>query len=237
MTTINVRPATERFHTHIGWLDSWHSFSFGQHQDPHHMGFRSLRVINEDTITAGAGFGTHPHQDMEIISYVVDGALGHKDSMGNGSTIVPGDVQRMSAGTGVFHSEMNKRADGETHFLQIWLLPKSRGIEPGYAQKHVAAGEKQDVLKLVASDSPRDGAVDVHADVDLYAGLLSKGAKVGMDLVRGGHGWVQIVKGAVQLTVDDQEVRLQAGDGAGLAGKRLDIVASDNTELLVFDLG
>lgn len=234
---ITVRPALERFHTRIGWLDSWHSFSFGHHQDPAHMGFGVLRVINEDRVTAGQGFATHGHKDMEIVSYVVDGALGHKDSMGNGSTIVPGDIQRMSAGTGVMHSEMNPQKDKPVHFLQIWLLPKSRGIAPGYAQEHFDVASKTDRLRLVASDRPRDGAIAIHSDVDLYASLLSRGQAVEVPLTRAGRGWVQIVKGRVDVGDGSDTVHLGPGDGAAIVGRQLALRASEDAELLVFDLG
>jgi quercetin 2,3-dioxygenase len=234
---ITVRPALERFHTRIGWLDSWHSFSFGHHQDPAHMGFGVLRVINEDRVMAGQGFATHGHKDMEIVSYVVDGALGHKDSMGNGSTIVPGDIQRMSAGTGVMHSEMNPQKDKPVHFLQIWLLPKSRGIAPGYAQEHFSADTRRDRLRLVASDTPRDGAIAIHSDVDLYASLLSKGRSVEVPLTRAGRGWVQLVKGHVDVADGSDTVRLGPGDGAAIVGSRVALSASEDAELLVFDLG
>jgi hypothetical protein len=236
---MTIRPAADRFHTDIGWLDSWHSFSFGEHRDPAHMGYGVLRVINDDRVAAGAGFGTHPHRDMEIISYVVEGALGHRDSMGNGSIIVPGDLQRMSAGTGVTHSEHNPRPTQPVHFLQIWLLPKTRGIQPGYAQQHFDAASKRDCLRLVASDTPSDGAVAIHSDVDLYASLLAAGKAVQLTLRRGGRGWVQLVRGSV--TVDDgsgQPVTLRAGDGVAIAaaGLVLQGVAVDS-EVLVFDLG
>jgi len=236
---ITVRPAAERFHTRIGWLDSWHTFSFGEHRDPAHMGYGVLRVINDDRVTAGAGFGTHSHKDMEIVSYVVEGALGHQDSMGNGSTIVPGDIQRMSAGTGVAHSENNPQLNKPVHFLQIWLLPKTRGIKPGYAQEHFDGASKRDRLRLVASDAPRDGAIAIHSDVDLYASLLSAGKSVELALKRGGRGWVHLVKGSV--TVDDgsgRTVTLETGDGAAIAGGGIALRGlAPDSELLVFDLG
>lgn len=234
---ITLRPAIERFHTQIGWLDSWHSFSFGHHQDPAHMGFGVLRVINEDRVTAGQGFGTHGHKDMEIVSYVVDGALGHKDSMGTGSTIVPGDIQRMSAGTGVMHSEMNPQRDKPVHFLQIWLLPKSRGIAPGYAQEHFDVASKTDRLRLVASDKPRDGAIAIHSDVDLYASLLKTGTSVEVPLTRAGRGWVQVIKGSVELSDGDTPVRLGPGDGAAIVSTKLALKSTADAEVLVFDLG
>ena len=169
---IELRRATERGHANHGWLDSFHSFSFADYHDPRHMGFGSLRVINEDRIQPGTGFGTHGHRDMEIVSYVLEGALAHQDSMGNGSTIVPGDVQRMSAGTGVRHSEFNHEKASVTHFLQIWIEPALRGIEPGYEQKHFDAASKRGRLRLVASPDGRDGSVTIHQDAYMYAALL-----------------------------------------------------------------
>ena len=169
---IELRRATERGHANHGWLDSFHSFSFADYHDPRHMGFGSLRVINEDRIQPGTGFGTHGHRDMEIVSYVLEGALAHQDSMGNGSTIVPGDVQRMSAGTGVRHSEFNHEKASVTHFLQIWIEPALRGIEPGYEQKHFDAASKRGRLRLVASADGRDGSVTIHQDAYMYAALL-----------------------------------------------------------------
>jgi redox-sensitive bicupin YhaK (pirin superfamily) len=235
---MTIRPAAERFHTRIGWLDSWHTFSFGNHYDEAHMGFGPLRVINDDRITAGAGFGTHPHKDMEIVSYVVDGALAHKDSMGNGGTIVPGDVQRMSAGTGVMHSEMNPQKNAPAHFLQIWLLPKSRGITPGYAQEHYAPATKRDQLRLLASDTPKDGAVAIHSDVDLYGTLLAQGKTVELPLRRAGRGWVQVVAGNVRVSDGENDVVIGTGDGVALLGKGVSIEGvGPDSELLLFDLG
>ncbi|MDP2341226.1 MAG: pirin family protein [Deltaproteobacteria bacterium] len=230
---LKVLQAGDRFHSQIGWLDSWHTFSFGEHHDPKREGFRNLRVINEDRVTAGAGFGTHGHRDMEILSYVIDGALGHSDSMGNGGTIVPGDVQRMSAGTGVQHSEKNHAKDRPVHFLQIWLLPSARGIAPGYAQKMFDVESKRDTLRLVASSDGRQGSISIHSDVDLYASMLSEGKQVKATLGRSGHGWVQVIKGVV----DVNGTVLQAGDGAAAIDERtLTITSRAESELLVFDL-
>ena len=195
---ITLRKADDRFHTDIGWLDSRHSFSFGEHYHPEHMGFRALRVINDDRVRGGAGFPSHPHRDMEIITYVVEGALGHKDSMGNGTTIRPGEVQRMTAGTGVVHSEMNP-SPAQTHFLQIWIVPEKPGLTPGYEQKAFPAEERQGALRLVASRDGREGSVTVHQDVALYASVLGPGQEVAHPLAPGRHAWVQVVRGQVTL--------------------------------------
>ncbi len=236
-----VFKANDRFHTRIGWLDSKHTFSFGEHFDEGRMGFRNLRVINEDKVTAGAGFGTHGHKDMEIVSYVVDGALGHKDSMGTNGSIVPGEIQRMSAGTGVMHSEMNHQKNAPVHFLQIWILPRKGGTKPGYAQKMFAAADKQNALKrILTGDGDRDGAhedgsVGIGADVDLYASLLQREKVVHADFKRSKNGWVQVIKGKVDVGGSIVE----AGDGVALAdvgGVDVKGVALDS-EVLVFDLG
>jgi redox-sensitive bicupin YhaK (pirin superfamily) len=237
---MQVTKSSDRFHTRIGWLDSWHSFSFGEHYHPQRLGFRNLRVINDDRVTAGAGFGTHGHKDMEIVSYVVDGILGHKDSMGTNGSIVPGDIQRMSAGTGVQHSEMNLGKSSPVHFLQIWLLPRANGTAPGYAQKSFSADSKHNVLvKLASGDGARDaehddGSVGIGADVDLYATVLDEGATVGTPLRRSRHGWVQVVTGAVRVN----GTLLSTGDGAALSDEdRVDVVgAAPASEVLVFDL-
>ena len=229
---ITLRKADDRFHTDIGWLDSRHSFSFGEHHDPGHMGFRALRVINDDRVRGGAGFPSHPHRDMEIITYVVDGALGHKDSMGNGTTIKPGEVQRMTAGTGVVHSEMNP-SPAQTHFLQIWILPEKRGLAPGYEQKAFSTEERQGALRLVASRDGREGSVTVHQDVALYASVLEPGQEVAHTLAPGRHAWVQVVRG--QVTLNDQP--LVAGDGAAVSDEQtLSLRAGAGSEILVFDL-
>jgi redox-sensitive bicupin YhaK (pirin superfamily) len=227
------RPSSERGLADHGWLQSRHSFSFADYYDPTHMGFRNLRVINEDRVAPGQGFGTHSHRDMEIISYVLDGELGHKDSMGTGSVIRPGDVQRMSAGTGVRHSEMNPSPDRPVHFFQIWLLPEKPGIEPGYEQKRFDATEKQGRLRLVAARDGRDGAITVHADADLYAGLLAPGDSVRLGLQPGRHAWIQVARGTI--TVNGH--RLDAGDGAAVSDETaLELTASSDAEVLVFDL-
>jgi len=230
---IRVRKSDDRGHFDHGWLDTRHTFSFSEYHDPAHMGFRSLRVINEDRILAGAGFGTHGHRDMEILSYVIEGELGHGDSMGNGSVIKPGELQRMSAGTGVRHSEMNASKTRPAHFLQIWILPEKLGSEPGYEQKAFSEAERRGVLKLVASPTGVDGSVTVHQDVRLYAALLSAGQSVALSLAAGRHAWVQLVRGAVTVN----GVVLAAGDGAAISDEsRLAIDATSETELLLFDL-
>lgn len=227
------RPANERGHSDLGWLDSRHSFSFADYYDPRFMGFRALRVINEDKVKPGYGFGTHPHRDMEIISYVLDGALAHRDSMGTGSVIRPGDVQRMSAGTGVLHSEMNPSETEGVHFLQIWLMPESRGIQPSYEEKRFDAADKQGRLRLIAARDARDGAVAIHQDVDLYAGLLKTGEGARLDLRPGRHAWIQVAQGAVTLNGQ----ALNQGDGAAVSEEAaLDLQATADSEVLVFDL-
>jgi len=230
---IDIRPAESRGATRIGWLDSKHSFSFGDYYDPSHMGFRNLRVINEDRVAAGQGFGRHPHRDMEIISYVVEGSLGHKDSMGNGSVIKPGDIQRMTAGTGVAHSEMNPDPAHPVHFLQIWILPLRSGITPGYEQKAFSDDEKRGKLRLVASRDGREGSITLHADAELYASLLAPGERVERTMPEGRHAWVQVVRGSIALN----GARLSAGDGAGISEERtLELIGREQAEVLVFDL-
>ena len=194
---IEIRRAGERGHAEHGWLNSWHSFSFADYHDPAHMGFSALRVINEDRIQPGTGFGTHGHRDMEIISYVLEGALGHKDSMGTGSTIVPGDVQRMSAGRGVQHSEQNHNQAGVTHFLQIWIEPNVRGIAPGYEQKHFDAASKRGRLRLIASPDAREGSVTIHQDASIYAALLDGAEKAVHPLAKGRRAYVHVARGEV----------------------------------------
>jgi len=230
---IEIRKAEERGHAEHGWLDSYHTFSFADYYDPEHMGFRSLRVINEDRVQAGQGFGTHPHRDMEIISYVLEGALQHKDSMGTGSTIRPGDVQRMSAGTGVTHSEFNASKSELVHFLQIWLMPSQRGIAPSYEQKAFSSQDKQGRLRVVAAPDARDGSLTIHTDAVVYAGLLDAGQVSELKLAKGRHAWVHIARGKAK--VGGRELR--AGDGAALSDEPLvRIEGVDHAEVLVFDL-
>lgn len=230
---ITLRRSEERGHANHGWLDSFHTFSFASYYDPAHMGFRALRVINEDRVQPAQGFGTHPHRDMEILSYVLEGALEHKDSMGNGSVMRPGDVQRMSAGTGVTHSEFNGSRTDRVHFLQIWILPEARGIEPGYEQKRFTDEDKRGRLRLVASRDGRDGSVTIHQDTSVYAGLLVDGDEARHALADGRHAYVHVAKGEVKLG----ETVLRAGDGAAVTGEK-EIVLSGHGEgeVLVFDL-
>ncbi|MCU0700084.1 MAG: pirin family protein [Myxococcaceae bacterium] len=230
---MNIRKAEARGGANHGWLDTKHTFSFANYYDERHMGFRSLRVINEDRVIPGAGFGTHPHRDMEIISYVLAGGLAHKDSMGTGSVIQPGDVQRMSAGTGVFHSEFNASKVDPVHFLQIWLLPDELGVAPGYEQKTFAASDKQGRLKLVASPDGQDGSVRIHSSTRLYAGLFRKGERSELPLAKDRHAWVHVARGEVQLNGQT----LKAGDGAALSNEGLvKVEGVSDGEVLVFDL-
>jgi len=228
-----VRPSEARGTAEFGWLHSKHTFSFGHYHDPAHMGFGALRVINEDRVEPGAGFDTHGHRDMEIISYVLDGALAHKDSIGTGSVIKPGDVQRMRAGTGIRHSEFNASDSEPVHFLQIWIIPESDGIEPGYEQKAFPAAERDGRLRLVGARDGRDGALTIHQDVDLYSTLLGTDDTLDFDLRAGRQAWLQVARGA--LEVNGQWLR--AGDGLGIteAGK-LTLSASEPSEVLLFDL-
>jgi len=230
---LTLRKAQDRGYADHGWLKSHHSFSFADYVDPAHMGVGKLRVINEDRIAPGTGFGTHSHRDMEIVSYVLDGALGHKDSIGNGATIVPGEVQRMSAGTGIAHSEYNQAADRSTHFLQIWLLPNQLGIAPGYEQKAFADADKRGRLRLVASADGRDGSVTIHADAAMYAGLFDGSERAELALDTNRLTYVYAVRGS--LDVNGQ--RLAAGDALQLDGEScLALQGGVGAEVIVFDL-
>ena len=230
---IYVRHAAARGHFNFGWLDTHHTFSFGEYYDPRNMGFRALRVINEDYVRAGHGFPTHPHRDMEIITYILKGALEHKDSMGNGTVIIPGEVQRMSAGTGIRHSEKNPSAEEDVHLLQIWIMPQEYGLEPGYEQKMFTADEKRGRLRLIASKDGRDGSVTIHQDAELYAALLDEGQEIAHQLPRGRHAWVQVARGAVEVNGQ----LLRQGDGAALSDEeRLSIAGREAAEVLLFDL-
>lgn len=230
---LQIRRSQERGYADHGWLRSYHSFSFAGYFDPAHMGFGNLRVINEDRVAAGAGFGTHGHRDMEIISYVLSGELAHKDSMGNVESIPPGDVQRMSAGRGVTHSEFNHKSDQTTHFLQIWIEPNVKGIEPGYEQKGFADAQKRGQLRLVASPDGANGSVSIHADARLYAGLFDGGEEATLALDNQRKTYVHLVRG--ELEVNGQ--KLSGGDAAKLEGEsRLRLAAGKDAEVLVFDL-
>jgi quercetin 2,3-dioxygenase len=231
---ITIRWAKDRGMADFGWLYSQHTFSFGQYQDPNHMGFGKLRVINEDQVAPGKGFATHGHQDMEIISYVLDGALEHKDSLGTGSVIVPGDVQRMSAGMGIRHSEFNASQTEPVHFLQIWILPGQDGIAPGYEQKHFTDAEKQGKLRLVGSQDGRDGSITIHQDVNFYVTALQSGESVSYDFAPGRVAWLQVAKGSIELNNYD----LNTGDGVAVdqeSSIEIKSLAVD-TEVLLFDM-
>jgi redox-sensitive bicupin YhaK (pirin superfamily) len=228
-----IRKAAERGHFNHGWLDTWHSFSFADYYDPRYMGFRHLRVINEDRVAPGEGFPTHPHRDMEIVTYLLEGELEHKDSMGNGSIIRPGEVQRMTAGTGVTHSEFNPSDAKGMHLLQIWLLPEQRGLTPSYEQKAIPLDVRKGTLPLVASPTGKDGSVTIHQDVNLYAGRLQAGSAVTQAIAPGRHVWLQVARGGVEANGQ----ALSAGDGAALSDEaQLELKAVGPAEVLLFDL-
>jgi quercetin 2,3-dioxygenase len=232
---LTIRRSEERGHADHGWLDTRHTFSFADYHDPEHMGFSDLRVVNEDRVRPGQGFGTHGHRDMEIISYVLEGELGHRDSMGTGSTIRPGEVQRMSAGTGVRHSEMNASPREPVHFLQIWILPDRAGHAPGYEQKAFPEAERRGRLRLAASPNGAEGSVTIHQDARLYLSLLGDGERVRHPLAPGRSAWVQVARG--EVTVNGE--RLRAGDGAALEGEAAVELAGRGAEVadvLLFDL-
>jgi redox-sensitive bicupin YhaK (pirin superfamily) len=230
---IALRRAEERGHFDHGWLSTYHTFSFADYYDPAHMGFQGLRVINEDRVQPGKGFGTHPHRDMEIISYVLEGGLEHRDSMGNGSVIRPGEIQRLSAGTGITHSEFNVSNDEMVHFLQIWLLPTQRGIAPGYEQKVIDRSEQSGRLRLVASPDGKDGSVVIHADARVYGGLFENGTKAELAIPQGHHAWVHIARGKARINGS----ALSAGDGAAMSDEpSVKVEGVDASEVLVFDL-
>ncbi len=230
---IKIRRSAERGGGDFGWLRTQHSFSFDTYHDPRFMGFRSLRVINEDWVQSGHGFPMHPHRDMEIITYVLEGALEHKDSMGNGSIIRPGDGQRMSAGTGVRHSEANASNTDAAHLLQIWILPDRRGHEPGYEQKAFPEAEKRGKLRLIASPDGKEGSVTIHQDARLYAALLQPGQEVKHELGKGRYGWLQVAKGVVELNGQS----LNQGDGAAISDEQgLTVKGTEDAEVLLFDL-
>ena len=230
---ITVRKSEERGHFDLGWLDTYHSFSFDQYYDPAHMHFRSLRVINEDRVQPGQGFPTHSHRDMEIITYILSGALEHRDSMGNGSVIRPGDVQRMTAGTGVSHSEFNPSKTESVHLLQIWILPERCDLPPGYEQKTFTDEERRGSLRLIASSAGREGSVTINQDARVYAGILNADQKIDYRLAENRYAWLQIARGTIELN----QAELRQGDGAAVSAEgNLSIVAHDQAELLLFDL-
>ncbi len=230
---IQLRKSEDRGHLDHGWLDTYHTFSFGEYQDEKNMGFRKLRVINEDWVGAGTGFPTHPHRNMEIVTFVLEGALEHKDSMGNGSIIRPGDVQRMSAGTGVRHSEANHSKTERVHLFQVWILPEKEGSAPSYEQKNFKPDERKDRLRLMASRDGRDGAITVHQDVEIYGSLLGTGKSLAHELIPGRHAWIQLASGELEVN----GLRLGPGDGAAISQEnRFELVCKKDAELLLFDL-
>lgn len=231
---LTIRPASERGHAEHGWLDSHHTFSFASYYDAEHMGFRALRVINDDRVAPGRGFGMHPHRDMEIVSYVLEGGLEHRDSLGTGSVIRAEDVQKMTAGTGVTHSEFNASRSDPVHFLQIWLVPIRRGLEPSYEQKTFSRAEKRGRLRVVAAPDGRDGSVTIHSDAVLHAGVFARGESAELALTPGRHAWVQVARGNVRVNGQ----ALAEGDGAAISEESLVRVEGiDDDEVLVFDLG
>jgi len=231
---IEVRKSDERGYADHGWLQTHHTFSFAEYHDPRHTGFRTLRVINDDRVAPDNGFPTHPHREMEIVTYVVEGALEHRDSMGNGSVIRPGEIQRMTAGTGLTHSEFNPSKSDSLRLLQIWILPSQSGLKPGYEQKQFPESERRGRLRLIGSSDARDGSVEVHQDIDIYTGLLDPGQAVSHEIAPGRGLWVQIVRGRVRLG----ETVLAEGDGATVEDEpALRIGAEEETEILIFDLG
>ena len=230
---IRVRKASERGHFDHGWLDTHHTFSFSRYYDPRHMGFRVLRVINEDWVLPGRGFGSHPHEDMEIVTYVLDGALAHRDSLGTGSTIRPSELQRMTAGTGIVHSEFNPSETEPVHLYQIWLLPEKEGLEPSYEQRAFPEAERHNQLRLVASPDGRDGSLAIRQDARLFLASVEEGREVSQDLAPGRHAWLQVLRGDVTLN----GTPLAAGDGAALSDETaLTIRAEAPSEVLLFDL-
>jgi len=230
---LTIRRAKERGHFNHGWLNTYHTFSFDQYRDPRYMGFRNLRVINEDFVSPGFGFPTHGHRDMEIITYILEGALKHEDSMGNGSVIRPGDVQRMTAGTGVRHSEQNASKEQLVHLLQIWILPNEQNLSPGYEQKAFSTDERRDQFRLIASEDGRDGSVTVHQDVSVFASVLEPSSSIEHPFSETRYGWLQVAKGS--LTLNDE--RLEQGDGVVIMGENhLTATAFEPSEVLLFDL-
>jgi quercetin 2,3-dioxygenase len=229
---IHIRKSDERGHFDHGWLNTYHTFSFADYYDPEFNGFRSLRVINEDRVAADRGFGTHGHRDMEIVSYVLEGALAHQDNIGQGGVIKPGDVQRMSAGTGVLHSEMNGSKEEPVHFLQIWILPERNGIKPSYEDKHFDEDSRRGVLRLIVARGSQDGAVHINQDVRIYSAVLDDGASVTHEFDANRHGWVQVARGEIVLNGQ----KLVAGDGAAISDEPSITIAGKGAEVLLFDL-
>jgi quercetin 2,3-dioxygenase len=230
---IQVRKAKERGHANHGWLDTYHTFSFSSYQDPKHMRFRSLRVMNEDVVAPGQGFGTHPHNDMEIVTYVLEGALEHRDSMGNGEVLRPGEFQRMTAGTGITHSEFNPSETEPVHLYQIWLLPERKGIEPSYEQKRFPDEDRHNQLRLVASRDAENGSLLIHQDARIYLSKLDAGKEVGHELLTGRHAWLQVLRGTISLNGVD----LGTSDGVAVSDeKSLTIQATTDAEIMLFDL-
>jgi quercetin 2,3-dioxygenase len=230
---IAIRAADERGHADHGWLDTYHTFSFASYRDARHMGFRSLRVMNEDIVQPGRGFGEHPHHDMEIVTYILEGALAHQDSMGNGEVLRAGEFQRMSAGTGITHSEFNPSDDESIHLYQIWLLPNRKGIEPSYEQKRFAEEERRNQLRLVASPDGAESSLRIHQDARIYLSTIDVGQRVNHTLADGRHAWLQVVRGAVSLNGHD----LETSDGAAVSEERLlTIQAKGVAEIMLFDL-
>lgn len=230
---IRVRKAADRGHADYGWLDTWHTFSFATYQDSAHVRFRALRVMNEDFVAPGRGFGTHPHNDMEIVTYVLSGALEHRDSMGNGEVLRPGEFQRMSAGTGITHSEFNPSQDEATHLYQIWLFPERKGIEPSYEQKAFPEAERHNQLRLVASQDGADGSLTIHQNARIYLSTIDSGNHVSLDLPAGRHAWLQVLRGGVSIN----GTKLDTSDGAAVSEESsLSITADADAEILLFDL-
>jgi redox-sensitive bicupin YhaK (pirin superfamily) len=230
---ISIRPARQRGHGRHGWLDTRHTFSFNDYYDPRHMGFRVLRVINEDRVQPGHGFGTHGHRDMEILSYVLEGALAHRDSLGNGSVLRPGELQCMTAGTGIRHSEFNPSESEPVHFYQIWLLPDRPGLPPRYDQRTFSEEERRSRLRVVASPDGRDGSLTIHQAAEVFLSSLAAGERVEHEPASKRHAWLQVLRGAVQLN----DLPLAAGDGAAVSDeKSLTVLATEPSEVLLFDL-
>jgi redox-sensitive bicupin YhaK (pirin superfamily) len=230
---IRIRQAADRGYFDHGWLRTYHTFSFGDYQDAHHNSFRALRVINEDWVEPGRGFGMHSHRDMEIVTYVLDGALEHKDSMGNGSILRPGEFQRMSAGTGILHSEFNPSDSEPVHLYQIWLFPRNKGLPPSYEQKVFDAKKRTDRWQLVASPDGREGALTIHQDAEIYLANLRSGAKLGCEMKPQRHAWLQLLRGAITLN----GLALAAGDGAAVSSEsRIELAAAKPAEVLLFEL-